>query len=95
MPYSQVTGRQIKAGRALLGWSRKELADRTGVSAETVKVVEKDAGVLDALASTRSRLGAILEGAGIAFLNGGSIGVQIVPHDEGLRTEDLNASNDD
>lgn len=89
-----VTGRQIKAGRALLGWSRKELADRAGVTADTVKVVEKDSGVLEALASTRARLCTVLEGDGVVFLNAGTMGVQIVPRDEGIRTEDLNASND-
>ncbi|MEP9353486.1 transcriptional regulator [Xanthobacter sp. KR7-65] len=94
MPHALVNGRQIKAGRALLGWSRGDLAERAGVTADTVKVVEKDAGTLDALASTRARLCAVLEGEGVAFLNAGSMGVQIVPHDEGLRTEDLNASND-
>lgn len=95
VPHSMVNGRQIKAGRALLGWSRKALADRTGVTADTVKVVEKDPGALEALASTRARLCAVLEGEGVAFLNGGSMGVQIVPRDEGIRAEDLNASNDD
>lgn len=95
MPHPMVNGRQIKAGRALLGWSRKDLADRAGVTADTVKVVEKDSGVLEALSSTRARLCATLEGEGIAFLNGSGFGVQIVPRDEGIRAEDLNASNDD
>ena len=95
MPYSLVSGRQIKAARALLGWSRSELADRTGVTAPTVKVVEQDSGVLDELASTRARLCNVLAAEGVAFLNGGSIGVQQVQKGEGLRTEDLNASNDD
>ncbi|MFG1185671.1 MULTISPECIES: helix-turn-helix domain-containing protein [Xanthobacter] len=95
MPHSMVNGRQIKAGRALLGWSRKDLAERTGVTADTVKVVEQDAVTLEALSSTRTRLCATLEAEGIAFLNGGSMGVQIVPRDEGIRAQDLNASNDD
>lgn len=94
MPHSTVSGRQIKAARALLGWSRAELADRTGVSTPTVKVVEKDSGVLEALASTRARLCRVLEAEGVSFLNAGTMGVQIIPRDEGLRTEDLNASND-
>lgn len=95
MPHSLVNGRQIKAGRALLGWSRKDLAERTGVTAETVKVVEQDSLTLEALASTRTRLCATLEAEGIAFLSGSGFGVQIVPRDEGIRAEDLNASNDD
>lgn len=95
LAYSLVSGRQIKAARALLGWSRSELADRTGVTAPTVKVVEQDSGVLDELASTRTRLCNVLAAEGVDFLNGGSIGVQLVQKGEGLRTEDLNASNDD
>lgn len=95
MPYSAITGRQIKAARALLGWTRKDLADRTGVTSETVQVVEKDDVALEALSSTRSRLCRTLESGGIAFLNGGATGVQIASSDEGMRPEDLNASNDD
>lgn len=95
MPHSMVNGRQIKAGRALLGWSRKDLAERAGVTADTVKVVEQDDVTLDALASTRARLCATLSGEGVNFLNGGGMGVEIVSRDEGIRAEDLNASNDD
>ncbi len=95
MPHSMVNGRQIKAGRALLGWSRKDLAERAGVTADTVKVVEQDDVTLEALASTRARLCATLSGEGVNFLNGGGMGVEIVPRDEGIRAEDLNASNDD
>ncbi|QRG05392.1 helix-turn-helix domain-containing protein [Xanthobacter dioxanivorans] len=94
MSHSAVTGRQIKAARVLLGWTRADLADRAGVTAETVKVVEKDEVTLEALASTRSRLCRTLEAGGVTFLNGGSTGVQVQPKDEGLRPEDLNASND-
>lgn len=94
MANSLVSGRQIKAGRVLLGWSRKELADMSGVSEATVKVVEKDTSLLEALAGTRARMCQALAAAGIGFTNGGSIGVYLQPRDEGLRPEDLNASND-
>lgn len=95
MAHSLVTGRQIKAARALLGWARSDLADKAGVTAQTIKVVEKDDVVLEALASTRARLCRVLEGEGVSFLNGGGFGVQLVPRDEGILPEDLNASNDD
>lgn len=65
-----------------------------GISDATVKVVEKDPGLLEALAGTRARMCQVLEAAGIGFTNGGSIGVRLQPRDEGLRPEDLNASND-
>jgi transcriptional regulator with XRE-family HTH domain len=32
--------RQIKAARALLGWTRKDLANKSGLSPETVKNIE-------------------------------------------------------
>lgn len=32
--------RQIKAARALLGWTRKDLANKSGMSPETVKNIE-------------------------------------------------------
>lgn len=93
--HAMVSGRQIKAARALLGWSRNDLAEIAGISEATVKVVEKDLGFLEALAPTRQRICQELEAAGIGFTNGGAIGVTLVPQDEGLRPEDLNASNDD
>ncbi|MFG1358168.1 helix-turn-helix domain-containing protein [Xanthobacter pseudotagetidis] len=99
MPLSDVTGRQIKAGRALLGWKRAELAAHAGVTADDVRAAEADATPQEALnaplAATRVRLADALADAGIAFTNGGSQGVMLRPRSEGLRPEDLNASNDD
>ena len=99
MPLSMVTGRQIKAGRALLGWKRAHLAQRCGVTAPDVKAVEGDqspqGAPFDALAGTRERIAAALQSAGIEFTNGGALGVVLRPRSEGLRPEDLNASNDD
>lgn len=99
LPHSKVTGRQIKAGRALLGWKRRELAARTGLSADDVRAVEADQLPQEALnaplAATRTRLADTLADAGIAFTDGGAMGVMLRPKSEGLRPEDLNASNDD
>lgn len=90
-----VSGRQIKAGRSLLGWRRRDLAARAGTSAATVKMVETDDTVMPALAPTRIRLAQALEGEGIAFTLGSAPGVQLVPMEQGLRLDELNASNDD
>lgn len=99
MPLSTVTGRQIKAGRALLGWKRDDLARRSGMKALDVRTVEAapdlPASVPDALSGMRERLAAALHSAGIEFTNGGALGVALHPRSEGLRPEDLNASNDD
>lgn len=94
MPHSWVNGRQLKAARALVGWRRRELAELAGMSAATVKVVESEFGDGEALAEARERLRQVLAAAGIEFLNGGAPGVRLLPKDEGLRPEDLNASND-
>lgn len=95
-----VTGRQIKAGRALLGWKRKDLAAHCGIGEAEIRAVEAneaptDASVHDTLSSQRARLALALESAGIEFTNGGALGVILRPRAQGLRTEDLNASNDD
>lgn len=95
MPQSMVTGRQIKAGRALLGWRRKDLSTQCGVEEDEVRAVEADEAAQEALAIMRARLAGALESAGIEFTNGGVLGVVLRPRAQGLRTEDLNASNDD
>jgi transcriptional regulator with XRE-family HTH domain len=40
-----INGRQIRAGRGLLGWSTAELAERAGVSYSTVQRAENIDGV--------------------------------------------------
>ncbi len=94
MAHSWVNGRQIKAARALIGWRRQQLAELAGMSADAVKVVESELGDGEALAEARERLRQALVAAGVEFLNGGAPGVRLLPRDEGLRPEDLNASND-
>ncbi|MDQ0504536.1 helix-turn-helix domain-containing protein [Xanthobacter agilis] len=90
-----VSGRQIKAARAILGWTREVLAARAGVTAATVKIVETDDTGLSALAPTRNQLVDVLEGERIVFLASPAPGVQLVPAEDGLRPDELNASNDD
>ncbi|MGR7997012.1 helix-turn-helix domain-containing protein [Xanthobacter sp. ZOL 2024] len=92
---NSISGRQIKAARALLGWTRKDLAGHVGVTAETVQIVESDETIMPALAGTRERMRRVLEAAGIAFTNGGSPGVRVMPADHAVAVGDLNASNDD
>jgi|ERR1700761_2273193 transcriptional regulator with XRE-family HTH domain len=38
-----ITGRQIRAGRALLEWSREDLAEKAGLTVTTVSNIESDA----------------------------------------------------
>lgn len=71
------TVEQIRAARALLGWSQTELASRAGLSLPTVKRVEGSFGP-DVSSDSRSKLVHALESAGIEFIdeNGGGLGVR-------------------
>lgn len=75
-----VTREQIKAARALLGWTAEELATRANVGVATIRRLEGKDGSIQNL--TLAKYGGILETlqrADIAFLNedGGRVGVYI------------------
>ncbi len=70
-----VTGRQIRAARALLGWSQYKLADESGMSVTPIARFER--GVVDTKIGTLKVLMQTLENAGIEFVSekGGRMGV--------------------
>ena len=74
-----ITTRQIKAARALLGWSQADLADRSGVSEPTVARLESVDGELGGREGTTNKIRAAIESAGIDFIeeNGGGPGVRL------------------
>jgi predicted transcriptional regulator len=74
-----VSIRQVKAARALLGWSQSDLAEKSGVSMPTVARLEMEDGPLGGRPETRSKIVGALERAGIVFTNDGEPGVKIVP----------------
>jgi transcriptional regulator with XRE-family HTH domain len=57
---------QVRAARALLGWSRTDLAKVSGVSASTIKQVE--AGRTDPKASTLRKLAQTFDAHSITFV---------------------------
>ena len=61
-----ITSRQIKAARALLGWSQQELADRAIVSANAVIRLER--GTVDSRMSTLTAVQRALAKGGIEFI---------------------------
>ena len=63
-----LTGEQLRAGRAMLGWDQSELAEKANVSLKTIKRMEATSGQINAR-STWSVKNA-LEIAGIEFLGG-------------------------
>lgn len=65
---------QLRMARAAVGWGVRELAEKAGVTANTVTRVENGA---DAKQSTIDALRKALEAAGVEFTNGGEPGVKI------------------
>ncbi|ODT27068.1 MAG: hypothetical protein ABS54_06410 [Hyphomicrobium sp. SCN 65-11] len=62
---------QLRAARALLGWSQDDLAARSGVSKPTIARLELGTGKLAGYASTRDKVVGALEAAGVTFLADG------------------------
>jgi transcriptional regulator with XRE-family HTH domain len=79
MSILKVSIRQIKAARALVGWSQEDLAANSGVSVPTIKRLESADGEIGGRAETGEALVGALEKAGIEFIaeNGGGAGVRL------------------
>lgn len=74
-----VTTRQIKAARALLGWSQADLARHSGVSEPTIARLEAADGDLGGRENTGQKIRDAIENAGIQFFeeNGGGEGARL------------------
>jgi predicted transcriptional regulator len=74
-----ITTRQIKAARALLGWSQADLAHRSGVSEPTIARLESVNGQIGGRERTTEKMRAAIEAAGVEFIdeNGGGPGVRV------------------
>ena len=77
-----ITPRQIRAARALLGWSQQALADKAIVSLNALTRLER--GVVDSRLSTLSAVEKALSRAGVEFIPAGNKG-------EGVRLVDPQA----
>ncbi|MCP8937870.1 DNA-binding protein [Alsobacter sp. SYSU M60028] len=93
-----ITGRLIKAARILAGLDVDALAAKAGVEPAALAGLEaagEGPGIPGEAVFERTRRA--LEGAGIAFLDDGGVGVMLrsALFDEGLRPEELTAENDD
>lgn len=58
-----ITARQIRAGRALLGWTQEQLAERASVGRATLARIEAE--LIDPKASTLANIRAALTAAGV------------------------------
>ena len=76
-----VTISQLRAARAMIGWSQDELAERSGVSKPTIARLELAPAdsEIGGYASTREKLVSALEAAGVIFVeeNGDGPGVRL------------------
>jgi transcriptional regulator with XRE-family HTH domain len=64
------TAAQLRAARALAGLSQIEVAERSGVSAATVKNIENDTkGPMHVSVKTLTSIMAVLQAAGIHFVD--------------------------
>ena len=75
----KVSIRQIKAARALLDWSQKQLAEAANVSVPTIKRLEAEEGPLGGRSGTGEKIEAALKKGGVEFIdeNGGGAGVRL------------------
>jgi hypothetical protein len=73
-----ITGVQIRAARALLGWSARILSEKSGVSIPTVQRMEKVAGVPASLGPNLMAVQKTMENSGVEFIseNGSGVGVR-------------------
>ena len=72
-----LTSEQIRAARAMLRIEQRDLAEKSGVSLETIKRIERTPGPISAYSGTVDKLRRALESAGIEFSNGDRPGVRL------------------
>jgi transcriptional regulator with XRE-family HTH domain len=65
-----ISNLQVRAARALLGWSQQRLADEAGVSAITVKRLEASEETFQARFETVMKVKDAVEAAGVVFRPG-------------------------
>jgi predicted transcriptional regulator len=70
-----ITVRQVKAARALVGWSQSDLAVHSGISEPTIARLESLDGELGGRANTAEKIRAALESAGIDLFSKTAVGL--------------------
>lgn len=73
---TMLTSQQVRGGRAMLGWSARELAEASGVSLNTIQRIEAAGGIPSSSAKTLAAIQTALEAMGIRFTE---YGVEMPP----------------
>lgn len=95
-----ITGAQIRAARALLGWTVFKLAGKAKVGVTTVRRTEEVNGRTNVPANDAIAIRTALEKGGVEFIerDGGGPGVRLRETEQSAPTipiEELNAENDE
>jgi len=77
MKQATITGAQIRAARAFLGWSARALAKKANVPDFTLEWIEGDGKITTKDRNAVAAIQDALESAGVEFI--GTIGVQLPP----------------
>ncbi|MDZ4762267.1 MAG: helix-turn-helix transcriptional regulator [Alphaproteobacteria bacterium] len=73
-----MTSAQLRAARALLDWSQTTLSEKSGLSVETIKRLERMKGSLEATkVSTLEAITKAFDKGGVEFTNGDAPGVRM------------------
>ena len=82
--HPSVTVKQVKAARALLGWSQGDLAEHSAVSEPTIARLEAEDGLLGGRPETGTKIIRALVTAGIEVTseNDGGFGVRLSQRSE-------------
>jgi len=72
-----LTSDQIRAARALVRWSARELAEKADLSLPTIQRLEAADGVPSTSVQTLMSIKAALEKAGVEFTDGEAPGVRL------------------
>lgn len=93
-PSLSVCAAQIRAARALVGWSQARLAEAAGLSVPTIKRMEGAVGPGRSAADNVAAVVRALRLAGVEFTNGAAPGVRLKPKASFVRPEDLTSETD-
>ena len=63
-----LTGSQIRAARALLNWNASDVAEKVGVTRQTILRLEQSDGVPASKTQTRLALQKVFEEGGVEFI---------------------------